>query len=347
MEFKHILKTIDACGLFLSSFAEGLIHSKDLHVLFTTVSTSMTEIGPLLSKCVLRAKEPDPEKRIYGVAQTERVLLAESRYIALLEGLKSVAAVAEDAKERLLQHESEALLQSKTVKEAALKSSMESNERDAQARLVLALREAEASALREKEQQKAVERLEEEAQARASLRAFERNKELAAAEKERAAAIRAEELKKLAQLTSERRVREERVDAIVAEAQKAGVGGGGLCFPPPLPTQILRTGIQQVESRKVLLEVLSSGSQSGHVVVGLFYASWCPQSTSWVSQTNEFVVRFPSVIFVQIDVDTSAQLAIEEEACDCPVYKVWLGVGSSQLVSSPATLADILAKHVS
>jgi len=304
----------------------------------------MAEIGPRLSKCVFRAKEPDPEKRIYGAAQTERVLVAESRYATLAEALNGVAAAAEGAMERLKEDAAKTFLQSKTAEDAALRSFIETNERDKQLKLAGIQRETDAAALREKERQEAVERLEEEARVRATLRALEREKELAAAEKEKFAAVRAEELAKQDQLSREKLVRDKRVNAIVSEAQKAGVGGGASGSFSPSLNPTARTGIQQVESREALLEWLRNGSQLGLKVVALFYASWCPQSTTWVAQTQPFVERFPCTLFLKVDVDISPQLAIEEGALDCPVYKVWEGERAPILFSSQALLLDILKR---
>jgi hypothetical protein len=344
MEFKQILSVFDTCDQFLSSYNSGLIEPEDLHLQYTYIATSMAEIEPRLSKCVLRAKEPDPEKRFYGAAQTERVLLAESRYATLVESLKSVAAAAQGAMERLKEDSAKTLLLAKTAEDDALKSSIEVNERDKQFKLACIQRESVAAALREKERQEAVERLEEEARVRAALRALEREKELAAAEKEKVAVMKTEELAKQDQLIRERIMREERVNAIVSQAHKAGVGGGTSNSIFTSLNLTVRTGIQQVQSREALFELLRNGSQLGLKVVALFYASWCPQSTTWVSQTQSLVKRFSCTLFLKVDVDISPQLAIEEGALDCPVFKVWEGEGAPLLVSSQASLLDILSK---
>jgi len=329
MEFKQILSQLELCEKFCGLFTSGELTSEEFTDKCSSTIQAFEDTGPRLSKCVARAREPDPEKRIYGAAQTERVLAAEARYQALTESMDRVVKAADALREAQEAKEVAARATASTLKEIAAATAILAEEARLQAEREARTREEEISSALEKERLSAVSRVSAEVQARAASRASDREREAAQAAAKKAEAERAAEHALKASLEQERNQRTQRLNAMVAEADKNLPGEVGVGSQ-------LQGGVKSITSSLTLKSLLREMTGvSANPLIALFHESWQgAMSKAAVAHCLSLASTFPKARFIKIDLDTAAECAVEEGVLETPVFKVWgVGLGGGELVS--------------
>jgi hypothetical protein len=336
MEFRGIVSSLDALEAELRGLEEGALP----YSAFAGVRAALADVTPRMSKCVARAKEPDPEKRLYGPAQAERVLAAAERLTALqgradaLEGRAAEAGAAAAAAAAAVQAAAEA--------EAVALAGAAAAAAAAEVAAATATRQAAlaAAAAREEEAREAAALLEREAAARASARAQEQLRAEAALAAQKAAQEKEAQAAREEGLAREHAEHQRRVEVVIAAAQGARAGGGGASAPAALPAAGagatlctaggggggFRGAVQDLYSAAALRQACAGAGAPRAAV--LFFASWCARSSALRAPFAALARRFPALLFFACDVDVGAEAAMELGVGEAPALRLYAAAGA-------------------
>ena len=339
MEFRNIVSLLESLESKLSALESGSAPLSD----YPELRASFADVALRLGKCVVRAKEQDPDKRLYGPAQAERVLATHARMPPLEE---RVAALAGRAAEAAASAQAAGAAAAAAAEAASAALAAQAAQAAQQAELQVAqaaAAAAAAAAAQEASAREAAARLQEEAAARAAVRAVERERAQAALAAQQAAQEAEAQAARDLSLARERLEHQRRVEVVVAAAQGARAGGATSAAAPPAPAPAPGGTVLEAGSAAAFHSLLQAASSSaggaGVRCCVLLHAAWCPRSKALGPPFLALARRHPGVAFCRVDVDMVPEVAVQAGVGEAPALLAY-GPGGS-VAARPDSLAEL------